>query len=97
MQPTQGACNILYSFRVWKNQRLIAQAQAHAAELKREKDELELRYQEEIKRLEQASKFDLELEREQFSLSITYTTLHCNFFNHTDACSLQRHCRTTKR
>lgn len=61
----------MYSFRAWKNHLLINRAQADAAEAKREKDDLEIRYQEEINRLKEISNSDLQFEREQFNLSIT--------------------------
>ncbi len=59
------------SFRAWKNLHQTKQAQAEAAEAIRQRNELELHYQQEIDRLKHQSTRDLELEREQFNISIT--------------------------
>jgi hypothetical protein len=61
----------LHFFQAWKNFILITRAKAEADDAMRERDALELRYQQEIQRMIETSASDLEFEREQFNLSIT--------------------------
>jgi hypothetical protein len=67
----QDASDLFIWFQLWKNHHKAKNAQAEAAEAVRKKIELELHYQKEIDQLKKLSMRDLELEREQFNLSIT--------------------------